>query len=294
MRILLTGTTGLVGTSLLKHLMTDVRVSKIGVVIRPNTNVEFHNSIILVKTDKGFKENVERFNPEVVVHLASFLSSLSDENTIENLIDSNIRFGTLLLDALKNTNLKLFINTGSFSEYHENNEHYNPTYLYSATKYAFRSIIRYYSELKQFKVLHAIPYTIYGALEPKKKIIDLLIESLKSDNPLELSSGLQKLDFIHINDIVNNYIRLIFDSEVLVSDFEIHLGTGKATSIRELAEIIESLTSLKANVIWGAKPDRERDTTLAFAPQNDFVNCKISLIEGVKQYLILKTNNKYL
>jgi nucleoside-diphosphate-sugar epimerase len=288
MRILLTGTTGLVGNSLLKHLIKDKRVAQIGAVIRPKTNVEFDNSIILIKTDEGFKENVERFNPEVVVHLASYLSSLSDVTTIEYLIDSNIRFGTLLLDALKSTNLKLFINTGSFSEYHQNNGNYNPTYLYSATKYAFRSIIRYYTEVKHFKVLHAIPYTIYGALEPKKKIIDLLIESLNSDKPLELSSGLQRLDFIHIDDIVDNYMKLVFESESLQSENEIHLGTNKATSIRELSEIIENLTSLKANVIWGARPDRERDTTLAFAPQNEFVDCKISLLDGVKQYLILK------
>jgi CDP-paratose synthetase len=288
MRILLTGTTGLVGKSLLQYLTNDKRVKQIGVIIRPNTNFEFDSSIVLIKTDEGFKENVLEFNPEVVVHLASYLSSLSDENTIESLIDSNIRFGTLLLDALKDTNLKLFINTGSFSEYHGNDGNYSPTYLYSATKHAFRSIIQYYAELKLFKVLHAIPYTIYGVLEPKKKIIDLLIESLDSVEPLELSSGLQKLDFIHIDDIIDIYAKLIFESDFLVSNSIVHLGTSKATSIRELSGIIENLTGLKVKVIWGAKPDRERDTTLAFAPQSEFVNCKISLLDGVKRYLILK------
>lgn len=288
MKILLTGTTGLVGKSLLQYLTKDKRVTQIGVIIRPTTKFEFDSSIFLIRTNEGFKENVQEFNPDVVVHLASYLSSLSDENTIENLIDSNIRFGTLLLDALKDTNLKLFINTGSFSEYDSNDGNYSPTYLYSATKHAFRSIIQYYAELKLFKVINAIPYTIYGALEPKKKIIDLLIESLDSVKPLELSSGLQKLDFIHIDDIVDVYVKLIFESNSLLCNSDIHLGTTKATSIRELSGIIENLTGSKVNVIWGAKPDRERDTNLAFAPPSEFVNSKISLLEGVKRYLILK------
>ena len=44
-------------------------------------------------------DEIEKYAPECVIHLAAYLSSKDDLGTLERLLDANIRFGTLLLIA---------------------------------------------------------------------------------------------------------------------------------------------------------------------------------------------------
>ncbi len=296
MKILISGASGMVGSNLVAALLEDARVDKIGFLVRENSLEAYrqNNKCEYIYTGNNFKSVVKDFNPEVVVHLASFLTSASDDFAIENLINSNIKFGTHLLDSLKNTNIELFINVGSFSEYHNNSIEFDPTYLYSATKQAFRDIVKYYSKIGKFKVCHVIPYTIYGSLEQKKKIIDILIDSLENETPTELSAGTQSLDFIHIDDVIGFLLKLLFKKEMLSSEDVFHLGTGVPITIKQLSCLIEEISGKKMNVIWGAKRERERDTKVAFSPVKEYelIEWKpsIDLRTGLVRLIDLKKN----
>jgi nucleoside-diphosphate-sugar epimerase len=295
MKVLITGATGNVGVSLVSLLIDNESIESIGLIVRAKSIIppHFHHpKCVLIYIDADLKQSVKNFNAEVALHLASYLTSSHDENAIDQLVESNISFGAHLLDALRETNVKLFINVGSFSEYHNQKDVYDPTYLYSATKHAFRSILKYYSEVGGYKVFHVIPYSIYGGLEPKKKIIDILIDSLTCAHPIELSSGRQKLDFIHIDDVVTFFNKLITSKDAFGNDEVLHLGTGVTTSLIELAGILESTMNKKLNVAWGAKKDRERDTMVSVSPSSNFeaLDWKptISIEEGLRKLLQLK------
>ena len=295
MKVLITGATGNVGASLVPVFIDNDKVESIGLMIRPDSSIPAHFShpkCIVIPIDEHIKLSVKDYNADVVIHLASYLTSSHEESVIDQLIDSNISFGTHLLDSLRGTDIKLFVNVGSFSEYHNQVDSYDPTYLYSATKHAFRSILKYYSEVGRYKVFHVVPYSIYGGLEPKKKIIDILIDALSSEHPIELSSGKQKLDFIHIDD-VTDFFNTLLNADVRFDNEEvIHLGTGSATSLIELANLLESITNRKLNVAWGAKKDRERDTVFSVSPvfQYDILGWKpsIGIEDGLKRLLQLK------
>jgi nucleoside-diphosphate-sugar epimerase len=262
MRILLTGATGYVGRNLIRVLLNSGN-HQLFAITRKLSDLPVE--VRIINMDAELEGNVINANPEMVIHLASFLTSRSEIEDITKLIDSNISFGTILLNALKKVSLKCFINVGSFSEYHHSDGILNPTYLYAATKTAFRSILTYYASINHFKVFHVIPYTIYGGIDTQKKIIDILFEAISAKEPIKISEGLQNLDFIHVNDVVDFFNLLVNNADKFANDDVLYLGTGRVNNLREVATLIEEITGKKVNANWGANPPRDRDTTYACA-----------------------------
>lgn len=268
MNILVTGATGFVGRHLIPLLLHENH--KIICVVRD----EMKASLIFGRDDITYVlaehlDEIQRYDIECVIHLAAYLSSKDDPDTLEKLINTNILFGTLLLNYLKNSKaLKLFINLGTCTEYRLGPMEINNAYLYSATKTAFKHLLKYYSESNNYKYINIIPYTIYSGDDSQKKVIDYVKDSLDSPEVVKMSGGEQILDFIHIDDVVSfiNYVicHISLFTEQLFTDY--HLGTGKGTSIRELAEMMEYKYKKKCNIEWGALPYRPRDVMYAVAP----------------------------
>lgn len=274
MRILLTGITGFVGQNLMPMLLKkcpndrfmtmnlDIDEAEI-----KYPSAEYCNFVHVGIDD--FKA-VEDFNPEVALHLATVTTARNDTEIIAPMVRANIEFGVLLLDALSRcTAMKLFVNTGSFAEFRYGNGEYDAAYLYTASKTAFRSFVDYYSTLCGFKYITAIPYSVYGGKMTVKRLMDYMKESMDAERPIDMTLGEQVLDFIHVDDIADFFTHVLLNLNKVLSvpnatDF--HLGTGRGTSIRELAEILENKYEKKCNINWGGRPYRERDTMYAVAP----------------------------
>lgn len=298
MKIVLTGITGFVGQELIPMLLKDCSEHEFLTLNIDVNDAEkkypcniYTNFKHVQTTD--LKEVIE-FNPDIVLHLATVTTSRNDTEIIHPMISANIEFGVLLLDALaKCSNMKLFVNTGSFAEFRYGEGKYNNAYLYSASKTAFRAFLDYYSSLCDFKYINAIPYTVYGGKMTVKRLIDYICESLDSPTPVNMTGGEQILDFVHVHDIASFFVQTItsFDKMIHLNNGEnIHLGTGIGHSIREVACIIEKETGKKANINWGALPYRDRDIMYAVAPIGKNVECtgwkyKINIQEGISKYV---------
>lgn len=303
MNILLTGATGFLGTHLLNELLLD-NTYNVAILIRNldkflNSNIDQKSSVNLTVINinaSEWKSKVKDFNPYVVIHFAAYLTSFDDENSISKLIEGNLVFGCNLLDALKGTNLKYFINTGTSTEYRTTTNQTDPAYLYSATKTAFRSILSYYQSLIRFKTVNVIPYTIYGGIDTQKKLIDYIYQSAFDKIAINMSPGEQVLDFIHIHDVVDFYKELISKiSDVTESYTELELGTSIGTSPKQLAAIIELVLNKKTNINWGGVPYRDRDTMYSVADLKHtyrILNWKpqIKINVGVEMYIKQKNN----
>jgi nucleoside-diphosphate-sugar epimerase len=267
MRLLLSGATGYVGRYLLKKLNRDK--FHLALLVRKEYSEEHPGDLIIDIRQNNWKEKVRNFDPDTVIHLAAYLTSDDDEKQIDRLIESNISFGTHLLDALRLTNIKTFVNTGTIKEYHLHEGKKIPSYLYAATKSAFRPIIDYYQSLIGFRYFNIIPYTIYGGVDSEKKMLDLIYESLGSVKPIDMSPGEQVMDFIHIDDVVNFYITLLLQLPGIKNEIsEIHLGYGKGSTPKQIAALMEKISEEKCNINWGGRPYRPNDTMYSVAPQN--------------------------
>lgn len=180
MKILITGATGFVGQTLIPQLQkqhSQVDILTLNRSVRKAEIMYPSDTYPCVKhTYADDWKQVKLFNPELVVHLAAFNTSSNDSEVINSLVSTNITYGILLLDALSQCeSLKLFINTGSFSEYRWGTSCFKSAYLYAATKTAFRSFLDYYSDLYGFKYITAVPYSIYGGLPTIKRLMDYII-----------------------------------------------------------------------------------------------------------------------
>jgi CDP-paratose synthetase len=286
-RILVTGATGFIGS----HLLPKLSSFTIKIVVRKYTNVIDREKQIVINDNEyiQFKNAVELFNPNIVIHLAGCITYNTDAISIKDTIDSNILFTSLLLNALKNTDVKYFVNTGTGAEYSVVDGTLDPPNLYAASKTASRYIIKYYKNVMGFKVVNVIPYVVYGGLSKSKKAVDYIIDSLDSIVPIEMTGGEQILDFTHVDDLIDFYIYCIEHYEELVDETDYHVGTGEGTTLRELAVLIEKISGKKTNIHWGGRSYRELEVMKAVAPL-DNMNVlgwypKINLEQGLTKLL---------
>lgn len=281
MNVLITGGTGFIGRNLVPLLQENLRIEEIFLLVRNKEKAEF-----LFKKKKikiiTLEENIENIRVDKVIHLAAYLTSTDTKENIEKLIDSNLRFGTLVLDYIKNKEIEEFINFGTFAEYQFGRE-LDSAYLYSATKTAYRSILDYYSKTYNFKYYNVIPYTVYGGKDTQKKVIDYIKDSFEKE--IDMTLGEQILDFIHVEDVCDFIIKLLFHKTEIPNKEEFFLGTGRGISIRELVKIMESKYNKRCNINWGKLEYRSNDIMYAVAPISNnlkYLNWKSSIRLGEK------------
>ncbi len=273
MKAALTGITGFVGQNLMPMIFRECPDWKIMTLNIPEELDKAKKSYSSTNCSHILTTDLDKlinFNPDIVMHLATVTTERNDTELIKTMLKANIEFGVLLLDALRKCdNMKLFVNTGSFAEYRFGPSKINDSYLYAATKSAFRCFCDYYSQLAGFKYITIVPYTIYGGKPTIKRLMDYVIEAMDSSLPVDMTGGEQILDFTHVDDLAAFYVNILKSYEkfyALENGEEFHVGTGKGTSIREMVKMMEKVYGKTCNINWGGRPYRERDTMHAVAP----------------------------
>ncbi len=294
MRMIITGSTGFVGRNLLPKLI-QANHEIFEITINPDISKELYGDntrqfYFINDNLNDLKNELNNFKPEALIHLASYLTSSDDTKDMRKLINSNIIFLCHVLDAVKESGLKWFINTGSFAEYYKGDGVLDPAYLYSATKTASRIFVDYYSKAYKYNYITIVPYTIYGGVDTQEKIIDLIFNSLESEKSVTLTAGNQVLDFIHIEDVVDFYITCLLNLHKIPNRTSFQLGTGTGHTLREITAIMEMSTNRSSNIAWGSKSYRPRDVMYAVAnisKQNYLFDWKpkIQIEDGIKKYL---------
>ena len=285
MNIIISGSRGTLGTHITQKLIN--KKYKVLEIIRDNNNYVSlkHNTLKVFSSldQNNFIKKISDFKPDIFIHLASHITSGDSFDDADKILKTN-KFLIKVLDAIKFLNIKLFINTGSFAEF--NGREIDPAYLYTSAKVADKYYLKYYSKTYKFKHINVIPYTIYGGVNSKKKILDLIIESLNNPKKINFSPGHQRFDFVYIEDVVDFYIKLIENHNQLDNGIDYHIGTCTSTSIKELVYIIQDLTKTKANINWGGKKYRPNDIMDSFSPSINIFDLKMtSLRNGLKKYL---------
>ena len=293
---IITGATGFIGSNLVRVLLKNN--SKITIITRKNSNyskiLDIKDKLNIYEYDGDIIELVNLFNlinPDLVIHLASsfILNHRLDE--IDKLIDSNIRFGTQILEAMKLSNCKKIINTSSYYQ-HYNNEIYNPVNLYAATKQAFEDIIYYYSSEYNIKSITLELFDTYGENDSRPKILNLLNNYANSKKALDMSLGEQILDITYIDDIVSAYlktIQLISIKEDNIPD-KYSLISENRIKLKDLVRLYEQVTNKKINVNLGAKPYRNRQIMNPWDKGKHLPQwqARISISEGIKKCFLPK------
>lgn len=201
----------------------------------------------------------ERHQPfDAIIHTATAYGRRDESDAA--LLETNVVFPLRLLQASIKYGTSLFLNTDTFSRKALS---WQATYMlgYHLTKKQFAEWGEYLSVMHQTRFVNIRLEHVYGPFDQPTKFIPFVIrQCLRRNVEIALTAGEQKRDFVYVDDVVEAYLALLSESTVLPKGFsEYQVGTGCATSIRELGQKIHTLTQSSAQLKFGAIPYREQE-----------------------------------
>ena len=289
MKILVTGTTGFIGGHLVRRLLNDRH--EIHALTRPETDQNPLESTI-VHTHLGSTQNMieimEDAKPDAVIHLASLFIGEHKSADVEALINSNVVLSTQLAEAMSVNEVRLLINVGT-SWQHYADADYNPVNLYAATKQAFRSVLSFYLETSDLRVINLEVFDTFGPNDQRENLFNLLNRLRVTGETISMSPGNQFLDPIYIDDVCDAFLvalKRLQSGQVKRSE-TYSVCSDNPIQLKELVKIYEKVSNIKLNVAWGGRPYRAREV---MHPWSGGVTLpgwspKISIEEGVKKLL---------
>lgn len=262
---LITGATGFLGRHLCVKLLE--KDYKIVVLVRETSDISFFSKylkqkVIVCQLDKDFNvidEVVKNYKPLITFHLAATFDKGYTNKEIVNLINTNILFGTILLNSLVKCNCKNFINIGTYWQNFKD-ETYNPFNLYAATKQSFQDIIKFYEEEYGLQCITLKLCDTYGEDDGRKKIINLLKQAYQKDEELDMTKGEQYLSLTYIDDVVKGIILAsdyVLNNEIYGKTFWI--ANKKTVKLFDLVKIIEDIVNKNLKINCGNIPYKKRE-----------------------------------
>jgi len=297
MKLLITGATGFIGKELIRKLQNSYNIVALARESSDTSVLEdMHCEIIKFHDEKDIINTFTNNKFVGVIHVASNVLVEHDISNIDSLMNSNITFGTHLLEACKLTNVKWFINTGTFWQNYQD-EDYNPVNLYAATKEAFEIISKYYTETSDLIFTTIKLNDTYGPNDTRPKIFNLWDKISKSGVVLDMSRGEQIIDISYIDDVINSYTVLIehlnSNSAVIFKNKTFVVSNEEKLTLKELALLFEESTDTQLNINWGGREYRQREVMQPYSLGKKVPDWeqKYSLTTGIKKTLTEMNND---
>ena len=186
MRIIVTGSFGLVGSNLTKRLID------LGHEVH---GLDHHTGCELNDTQQ-VESLFKKIYPDVVFHLAANAAEARGQVAPVEMIQNNIGIFANTLKASINTGVKKFVYTSSVAVYGEANVPYKedgptiPKDVYGVNKLACEQILRIMAKVYKFNYVIFRPHNIYGPgqnmSDPYKNVVALFMRKLLEGEPYKL------------------------------------------------------------------------------------------------------------
>ncbi len=245
-KILLTGSTGFIGSELLTDLSKN---HKIYIVLRKNKKILKNKNVtkIIYNDFKSLNSKLSKLKINTIIHCATHYVKKHKFDDIQKLNVSNILFGNVILENLKLMQVKTFIN---FSTVWENYDGKKGNYfnLYSAYKDSFLNIINYYKK-KYYKVkfLNLVISDTFGLNDKRKKIINILKTNYKKKINTKIISKNLYINLLNVID-VKNAINLILKGNYMSGTYS--LQNNRSFKIDDIIENVNKYKNQKIKIEW--------------------------------------------
>ena len=245
--ILLTGSTGFIGSELLKYLSN---YNKVYITVRKKFKINSNNKNIIkiyFNSHKNLSYKIKKLKIDTVVHCATHYVKNHKFEDIKELSESNILFGNIILENLKVMRVKKFVNFSTVWENYDGKKD-NCYNLYSAYKAGFGKIISFYKkENKNIKFLNLVISDTFGLRDKRKKLVNLLKTNYKRNLFTKVISKNLYINLLNVKDIVSA-IKLILNKNYK-SDTYI-LKNKNNFKIYDIIKKIEKYSQKKIKVKW--------------------------------------------
>ena len=238
MKVLVTGSEGFIGKSLIKKFNTETC-----------HNIHCFDRNSYNTSDPNFWDFLPRF--DCVIHLAGKTNVLESwQKPTKTLLD-NITSTIHVVEYCRRNKSKLIYPSsflyragrpGPFKE-SDDLKPYNP---YACTKLFGENIIQTYfmAGLLDARIIRL--FNVYGPDQKSGFLIPDIIAQLSDSNAIELNDLRPIRDFVHVEDVVEIINRLIdYEGKQLV----FNVGTGLGYSVKQIVNLMIKITGRKVTVI---------------------------------------------
>lgn len=198
----------------------------------------------------------------VTYHLAALVGIPYSYRAPRSYADTNI-LGTLnVLEAARAAGTRRVVHTSTSEVYgtadcvpitEEHRTHAQSPY--AATKIAADAMVESFRRSYELPVVTLRPFNTFGPRQSTRAVIPSIIAQLaRDDRPIRLGSLTPTRDFLFVKDTVAAFAAVAAASAVDVLGEVFNVGTGRETSVEELANTIATVMGRSLSV----KPDADR------------------------------------
>ena len=294
-RFFVTGGTGFVGACLTRKL------AEIGcevhLLVRENAKLwrlrgiehKLHIHTCDLNDGERLRGLIGEIQPTIIYHLAVH-GAYPTQNDADQIILTDV-FGTWnLLKACAEVDYKVFINTGSSSEYGakqsamRESDLLEPNSYYAVAKSAQSLVCQHMARADRRPINTFRLFSVYGPYEEPTRLVPTIIRRCLAGQSLSMVSPDTARDFIHVDDVVNAYLQV---GQLNLQCGEVfNIGTGIQSTMREVVKAVMSASHSTVKVGWGSMQAREWDSDTWFADISKVRRVlkwtpRISLAEGI-------------
>jgi nucleoside-diphosphate-sugar epimerase len=263
-RVLVIGGTGFLGQRLtrrLVHLKAQVTVT----VCEQDTPAQITALPKEVSQRKGdvrdFGQIFQLINavePEIIFHLAAVGANdpfVSEEAALQVNLHGTLNTLRAVQQAENGCaqRLQRIVVAGTSYEYGSGGV-LDPGNVYAASKVAAWAFCRMYYRAYGTPVVVARPFNVYGPGQIGRTLIPSAIRAALNGESYPTTPGEQRRDFVYVNDVIDGF--LVIASAAGLEGASLDLGTGQATSVRQVVELIFEMCGGRSRPQIGALPYR--------------------------------------
>ena len=240
MTILVTGTSGFIGSNLVKYLIKK-KIKFYGIDKISNPYFKFKNFYKLNLEDKNkISKMILKKKIKKVIHLAAMPGFVACHNNPDKAFSDNISATFNLLDACKNNEVKNILVASSMGV---KNFSKNPS-IYGLSKFTCENFCKTFNTLYKMNIKICKISNVFGPYSiHKSSAIHAFAKKIIQGKKIQIhKNGMQERDFIFTEDVCKKMLFLI-NKNNKIKDFEIN--NNKFLRIIDLISIFKKITKKK-------------------------------------------------
>jgi UDP-glucose 4-epimerase len=269
-RSLVTGAAGFIGAALARRLIA--RGDAVTCVAGPGSDPwrldELRDVAEVYELDLRDGDAVTRAiqtsRPELVFHLAAH-GAYSWQRSLARMIETNVAGAAHIAEAALDAGARAIVNAGSSSEYglkdHAPPEHElpEPNSAYAVTKASATLLGGWLARQRGAAITTLRLYSAYGPWEEPRRLMPALVAAGLDRRLPPLADPAIARDFVFVEDVVDAFL-LAAEHAQPGAGAVYNIGSGRQTSLRELAEIARRTFAIEEEPAFAAFPSRDWDT----------------------------------
>lgn len=246
--VLVTGSQGFIGSSLRDYL-TAAGYRVLGLDVAEGAELRVN-----ILSLEDVLSSVDRVRPSYIIHLAALSNPPSCRENPHNCLSINVMGTVNMLEAARRAGVERFIYLSSANVYGPRpplpvteDSPLSPRALYDHSKVIAENCVEAYKRLYGLPTVILRSWKVFGERDSPSSAISRFIDACLRGGEITLFNGGRDVTDPYHVDNLSYAIKLAMENERSIGEV-FNIGSGRAVSIRELAETISRLTNSKATI----------------------------------------------